>query len=308
MSMSNAFTNYAQNQGYNIGAPTNFQTMGFAPNPQQMDRPRMENPLTDEELKFLKENADEFNLKVSGEEMAKAICTHKDSKTGTFTIVPNSDGSVTCKLCHQTFYPDEVTEEYANEVTKKFLNFFETCKLIGVDLPKDVIRTMCPMIAYIKKMPQLFKLVNQRFARYTNTNIPIQNTPGSNILNTYNMLMSPGVPIGAQYNNGYNGGYAYNQYMGQPQPQTPFMNMQNNMVGGNPFYQPAQYGGSYNPYVDYQQQMQQAQYNSVPPVQQPQPSAQAAPQQASPQQQAQPQPQNNPAPGEQVTINKQLGL
>lgn len=247
----NAFTNnYPQNQGYNTGMP-NFQPMGYAP--QQPSRPQMTNPLTPEQKELLAKNEDAFDLKISPEEIAKAICTHKDSTTGTFACVSSPDGTVTCKICHQSFRPNDVDEEFVQKSVETIKNTLQTCKYIGVDLNNDVIRQFFAIMPYLDRVPKLYRLVNKIFNKYNQQNpvTPVNN--GQNIVGMYNMLTNPSVPIGGM-------AYGYGGY-GMPQ-QTPFTSMQNNMVaGGNPFYQqPVQqppYG--FNPYMGQAMPQQPAQ-------------------------------------------------
>lgn len=277
--MGNAFSNYAQNQGYNTGIP-NFQPMGYAP--QQAARPQMTNPLTDEQRKLLQQADDIFELKIKPEELAKAHCTHKDPSTGTFTTIENPDGSVTCKLCHETFRPNDVDEQFVLTAVDAIINTLQTCKMIGVDLNDDVIRQFFAIIPYLQRVPKLYKLVNKIFSKY-NQQVPVMpNNTGQNIVGAYNMLTNPAVPIGGMAS------YGYNPYM-PPQQQTPFMNMQNNMVNGNnPFYQTPPYGG-YNPYGNGGQQ--------VPVNQQFQNQSERQNQQSHEQQQS-----------ENVTVDKQVQL
>ena len=297
--MSNAFSNYAnyaQGQGYNTGM-ANFQNMGYA-QPNQVARPQMTNPLTDEQRKLLQQSEDAFDLKIKPEELARAICTHKDPATGTFATIPNPDGSVTCKICHQTFRPNDVDEEYVTRSVEGFLNTLQLLKMIGVDLNDEVIRQFFAIIPYVERVPKLYKLVNKIFNKYNNQSPVMPNTAGQNTMGLFNMLTNPAVPLGGM---GYGG---FNPYAGMGMPQaTPFTNMQNNMVGGNPFYanpnpvpnQMPQYGGGFNPYA------------GMPP-QQGAPMGQGAPTMNPPQQGTQQQNAQTPTQGETVTVDKPIQL
>lgn len=281
----NAFNQFAQNQGYNTGM-TNFQTMGYAP--QQMARAQMTNPLTDEEKKLLQQQDDSFDLKIKPEDLAKAVCTHKDPASGTFATIANPDGSVTCKICHATFRPNDVDEEFVEKAVDSIINTLQTCKMIGVDLNNDVVRQFFAIMPYLEKVPKLYKMVSKLFYKYNQQNPVMPNNAGQNIVGAFNMLTNPAVPIGGMQ-------YGYNPY---PQQQTPFMNMQNNMVGGNPFYQQPPMNG-FNPYMN----APQGQMNGMGmPMNQQQAAPQATPQQNNNQGQA------TPAQGETVTVDKPVQL
>ena len=145
---------------------------------------------------------------------------------------------------------------------------------------------------YLEKVPKLYKMVNKIFNKYNQQNPVMPNNAGQNIVGAFNMLTNPAVPIGGnmpQY------GYGY----GMPQ-QTPFMNMQNNMVNGaNPFYQQTPQYNGFNPYMN--NAVQQQMPNGAPQMNQPQANPQAAPQQNPGQQQT-------PVQGETVTVDKPVQL
>lgn len=279
----NAFESVANNQGYNTGMP-GFTPFGYA-QPTQPQKAQMTNPLTDEERKLLQNNIDAFDLKIKPEELASAVCTHKDN--GKFATVVNPDGSVTCTICHKTFRPNDVDEEFVKKAVDAIINTLQTCKMIGVDLNNEVIRQFFAIIPYIERVPKLYKMVNAIFNRYGNTQQVQPVNYGQSVQNMYNYLTNPAVPVGGMMP-GY-GQPAYYQQppMGYQQPpvQNPFTNMQNAMVNGgvNPFYQ--------QPPMGYQQ----------PPMA----GAPVPPQQMPPQQE---QPQQNPNGQENVTVTKQMQL
>lgn len=264
--------------------------------------PKMTNPLTDEERESLKHN-NAFTLQVSQTELAAGICTHKDPGTGLYATVTNPDGSVTCNICHTTFYPDAVTEEYVKDHTNAFLNILETCKLLGVDLNSDVIRGVFQMTPFVKKIPELFKMSMSSFYRYND-----QNPYANQVANPNNFAMlnnviggmpMMGQPVMGQQQYMQQPASPYmqpQQYMQQPQA-TPYMQQQSQMVnGGSAFYQTNQP----------QQQAPQQYSNMNPPqyqnmAQQPMNSIQV------PGQTPAPQPAENKAAG-QVEVNAQMGL
>ena len=221
--MDQNFNNYYyQNNMYNPGF------MGGAMYAPQQQKPLMVNPLTDDERAALKTD-NSFSLQVTPAEMAQAICTHKDPQKGEFSAVPNADGSCTCKICHETFNPDQVNEAYVADAVEKMCNVLETCKYLAVDLNPEVTRNYFQMLPFIKKAPQLYKLAHNSFCRYNNANptVGLNNQP--NYYAGFMALMNPAVSFQQpQY------GYAQPQY-GYP---TPTQQMAAQAVpGGNPFYQ-----------------------------------------------------------------------
>lgn len=286
----NAFTNQ-MNQGYYMGPMGGVQPMGYTPQPNMLNRPAMSNPLTDEQRKLLATAEDSFDLKIKPEEIAKAVCTHKNTQQGVFEIVPNNNpeqpGLVTCKICHATFNPDVVNEQYVHQAIDMVLNVLQTCKLIGVDLNDEVIRQYFTIIPLIERIPKLYKLVNNSFKKYNDPQaLAPQNGP--NMMGMYNAMVNPAVPMGMP-------GYGYGMGFGQPMQPTPMMNMQSQMVnGGNPLYQQPMQPQMQAPFG----QQQMGGYGQ--PMNQPVMNQQ----QVAPQQNTQAQ----PAAGEQVNIKEQVKL
>ncbi len=235
----NAFSNFAQNQGYQQGPfpnPATYNQPYQAANPTH----HMTDPLTDEQRSILKSQyEDAFDLKVSQQEIAYAICAHKrDDK---FDLVADDQGNAICRTCGAKFRPDEVTEEYVQNATEQILNVLQTIKMLGVDLNVDVFRQYFAMIPYIQRIPKLYKVVLGSFEKYNNNFNPAQQYyAGPNVNTMFNYMMNPAMPMG--------GGYPPypQQYPNYGQPATPFMNQQAQMVypGQTPFYaQPnPQYG------------------------------------------------------------------
>ena len=270
-------------------ANTGYNTMGFNGYqypPNQMEKPHMSNPLTDEERKLLLTDTDLFNLQVTKQEVAQAVCTHKDPQKGTFSTFKNPmTGRLECQICHEQFDPDVVTSEYVQQAVDCVLNALQTIKAIGVDLSNEVIRQFFTIIPYIKRIPKLYELVNRNFAKYTQGMSAMPQNQ-ANMFQMYDNIINPAVPMG----------YGYNQ-------QTPFMNQQNVMMGGNPFMPNNGYGQGYG--QGYPQQGYNQGY-PVNPYQQPPMNAAQAPAMNPPQQPAAPQQPQAPADNVQVTEQIQL--
>lgn len=214
-----------QNNFYNPGY------MGGAMYGQPVKRAQMTNPLSPEERELLKVDTS-FKLEVSPQDMARAKCTHRHPDKGEFAIVPNADGTVTCSICHTTFDPNIVNEQYVEETVNGMNNILETCKLLALDLNPEIITGYYQMIPFIKKAPQMFKLANQTFEKYNGNaaQVPYQN--GMNYFGMMNMMTAPSVPMGG-----------YGMPMQAPTPMygygmtpTQQMQMQSMPMGGSPFY------------------------------------------------------------------------
>lgn len=293
----NAFTNnnYAQNQGYQQGPfPGGYGYQQSYAYGASVPKPLMTNPLTDEERSLLARKEDLFDLKVTPQELAYAVCTHK--RGDKFDVVSDGEGNVICQTCGARFRPDDVDEKYVQETTDRMMNIMQTMKFIGVDLNSDLIRQYFAMIPYIKRVPKLFKAVNKSFQKYNDLNPAQPMNMGQNVVGMFNSLINPAVPIGGYYNP-----YPYGQ------PATPFMAQQGQMVNGGqtPFYaqapQPAQ--GQY--FGQPVQPMGYAPQQGMPaaPMNQPAaPNAQAAPQQGQPQSAPQQPAQND------VNVKQQVQL
>ena len=236
----------------NYGAMGNFQ---YGNNPVM--KPRMLNPLTENERKALKSApADDFNLNITEEELAKSFCTHKNESDGTYSIVANQDGSVTCTICHATFNPDVCTSEYVAETAARMENVLQTLKFLGVDLNADVIRGYFGYLPYVKRIPQLYRLVNNSFNRYNETSMYSglqQQNSGANIFNMLGQIMNPAQP-----------------FYQMPQPQAPWQQP----AQYNPFY--AQMQPTAQPQAPWQQNQpnQQQAAMMAPPTNVQQPTAQ----------------------------------
>lgn len=195
----------------------------------QINKPRMNNPLTDEEIKALQNQVnDEFNLSLDVKDLGLAFCTHKDPQKGTYSIIDNHDGSVTCTRCHQTFYPDRCTEEVVTNAVNDINNVLQTLKFLGVDLSDEVIRGYFGFLPYINKIPQLYRIVNASFNRYNPSTMfgDLKQETAANIFAGFNSMVNPGMPV-------YNAGPAMPNAYYNPQ-QAAMMGMQ--PQAANPFY------------------------------------------------------------------------
>ena len=179
----NNFNNYWGNQGY----AANY---GYA----KPKLPNPTNPLTKDEMNLLKQKAPQFSLAVSQVDALKAICTHRDSNGE--TLIQNSDGTVTCAICGTTFNPVNADLDTITQIFKSVVDCLETMKIMYMDIPDEVAKSYFQMIPYLEKGPQLFKIANDHYSRYSNTSVMSRDYNNGNAFALYSALMNPGMAMG----------------------------------------------------------------------------------------------------------------
>ena len=202
-------------QGYQ-GQPTPVQKINNILTPEQIDK------LTSQ---------GEFDLGISDEELAKALCNHrsKDGMSDTLVFDPVT-GVARCTTCGYTFRPiqsDESVDEIKSAV-EKIIDILQTIKILYVDLPPQAHKDFFPILAMLQKIPQLFEYASKNFSKHESFNWQYSR---------YNMN---GVQMLANLNNIFNGGgYQAYQPMGGPAPyQQGFAPQQPVQPMGNPFGYP----------------------------------------------------------------------
>lgn len=200
----------------NNGNPWGNYNMNFGYNRPKMPNPT--NPLSKEEMALLKQKAPQFSLAVTQVDALKAICTHRD-ETGE-KLIQNSDGTVTCMICGTTFKPISADLDTVNQIFRAAVDCLETIKIMYMDIPDDVTKAYFQMTPYLEKGPQLYKIANDHYQRYSGSGVMANNYGNNgNVFAMYSALMNPGAMMG----------------MGMPQ-QAPY---------GQPYAQP-QYGQPMN--------------------------------------------------------------
>lgn len=237
--------------------------------PQNNRQPKFTNPLTNEDIQNLRQQAPAFTLKTTKDEMDRAICTHRYN--GQKTLRNNPDGSVTCSICGATYKPFDGTEEEVEKISELYVSILQTIKTLYLDIPDDVCKAFFQMIPFINKTAKLFKIASNNFESY-NPNGAVAMNQNGNPFAIFNNIMG----------GGYNQAYSYPQQQMNPQ-----------MMGYNGFNPQMQPAGV-NPFQSPQQfQADQMVNNNVPPVQnQPQNTA----------------PQPNNGEPQQVQVQKEFNL
>lgn len=213
--------NFYNNMGYNMNYGYNRPKM---PNPT--------NPLTKEEMAMLQQKAPQFSLAVSQVDALKAICTHRNAEGE--KLIPNGDGTVTCAICGTTFTPVNADPDTIKKIFESAVNCLETIKIMYMDIPDDVTKAYFQMTPYLEKGPQLYKIANDHYQRYSNPSVVAGNyNTNANAFAIYSALMNPGAMAGM----GMPQQMPYGQPMAQPgmaPMQTPDVTM-GAMNGVNPF-------------------------------------------------------------------------
>lgn len=176
--------NFNNNWGY---------PMNYGYNRPKMPNPT--NPLSKEEMAMLKQKAPQFSLAVSQIDALKAICTHRDAEGE--KLQTNPDGTVTCMICGTTFKPVNADPETVQQIFRAAVDCLETIKIMYMDIPDDVTKTYFQMTPFLEKGPQLYKIANDHYQRYSGSSVMAGNyNNGGNAFAIYSALMNPGMMAG----------------------------------------------------------------------------------------------------------------
>ena len=256
------------------GQPTPVQKINNILSPEQIDK------LTSSSV---------FDIGITEEDYAKAICNHrsKDGTSDTLVFDPVT-GVARCTICGYEFRPIDSSESVDDikAAVDKIIDIMQTIKILYVDLPPQAHKDIFPMLATLQKIPKLFEIASKNFSKHETFNWQYSRYN----MNGVQMLANLSSMFG-----GGNGMYSqpYNPQMQQPmQPQMggwgqqPMMNngwgapQQPQQPMGNPFgypganQQPQMMGNPYQPqqYQGFVPQPQQATTPATPTVE---PSASA---------------------------------
>lgn len=197
--------------------------------------------LPDETIRRLKKDHEQFTFSVTEEEIERARCNHRDVN-GMLSLYPNDDGTCTCAICNHKFSITEaLNEEDVVHATEVIENILQTSKLMYISLDPNIGREFYQVLAFIKKIPKLYKIASEDYKKYENVYGFTQGIP-QNAFGIFSSMTNPGFGGYTQYT-GQPGMMGYQQPMGYaPQP----VPMNNQMVG-NPFYQQPGMMGYPNP-------------------------------------------------------------
>ena len=217
---------------------------GYPVNNYGYNRPKLPdptNPLTKEQMNLLKQKAPEFTLAISQIDSLKAICTHRNNEGE--TLIQNNDGSgtVTCSICGTRFKPTMLDQDSVTEIFRAAIDCLETIKIMYMDIPDDVAKGFFQMIPFLEKAPQMYKIANDHYSRYSNGSVMSRDyNNGGNAFNLFAAMMNPGMMMGmgmpqqVPYGQGM-GMPAQNGMMTQPNMAPPVQEVSMGMPNGNPF-------------------------------------------------------------------------
>lgn len=239
--------------------------------PPQPNQVKQMNVLTQDEIQRLMVKKNEFSLMVSEEDKLRAACNHRRADGLGDALIEEDDGICRCEICGYRFQPvdgNSMTEKDIQDSVNLVTDILQTIKMIYIDLDPTVIREYYQILPMLNKIPELFKLAVQDYARHEKYNPLFANS--SRNMNTAQMFAAL-----TGFFNGANNVYQAPQYQQQYAPnqgyfgfqQAPYQGPSNGFgyVGASA-YQPQTAGFQYNP-------NQQAQWAAPQqPVNQPAPA------------------------------------
>ena len=244
---------------------------GFYNNNQQQQQRKVTSWLDKDVINQLRKKEEGWNLAVTEEEANRARCNHYD-ENGNPALIPNVDGTYTCSICGYTF---NIMENYADQEVEQSCRVVEdllqTIKIMYINLDPTVGREFFQILAFIKKIPKLYRVASNFWKKMQGGNVYQQGNQ-MNAFTIFNALSNPntyGGMMNSQFNNGYNNIAMQNlfnpqlqQFGVQQQPQ--YNTGMNQYAGTNPMYngyQQPQYNTGMNQ-MQNQQFGQQPQYNT----------------------------------------------
>lgn len=155
--------NYFNNGGY-YGQPMAPGQAFGVPMPKAANT----QPLTEDQVKMLRQNDNKFDLKIDQTELLRAICTHKDPINGQSTLISNPDGTYTCTICGATFPFFEGSVDDVRAAVQNILNIMQTDKALWLDAPEAMTRNFYQLIPLLMKLPAIHEMSVKNFAKYEN--------------------------------------------------------------------------------------------------------------------------------------------
>jgi len=190
-----------------MGAPMGgYQYNGM--NPQATMK--VQNVLTESEIKELQSTASQFSLGLTDREMLQAACNHRSADGTTDTLVIDSKtGLCRCTICGYEFKPvdSDTSYEVIKDACDRIVDLLQTIKIMYTDLPAQAAREYFPIIPLINKIPQLFQFAAKSFAKheYTGWSWNQQSMAGAAMFQNLNNIFGAGMQ--PMQNPAFAGGY-----------------------------------------------------------------------------------------------------
>ena len=140
-----------------------YQYNGYAP------QPKINNYLSEDEIKSLQQNTNMFTLNLTEEEMLRSRCNHRSIDGMSDTLVYDQNtGIARCTICGYEFKPIEPNSTYENikDSTDNIIDILQTIKLLYTDLPAQAAAEYFPVIGLIEKIPKLFEFATKNFNKH----------------------------------------------------------------------------------------------------------------------------------------------
>lgn len=175
---------------------------GVSPTNQAIAGVKVNSWLTPETINSLRKDGAQFTLALSEEDIARAQCNHRN-QDGTPSLNTNDDGSCKCSICGYTFnITDEYSIEQVEAACKCVTDILQTIKVMYISMNPEIGRQFFQIIAFMDKIPKLYKIAAQDYKKYENV---YGMTPGmpQSAFNVFAALSNPMVGFGVPQYAGY---------------------------------------------------------------------------------------------------------
>lgn len=159
---------------------------------------RQVQPLTEDQIKELRNGLNKINFNVTARDNLITKCTHKekDGRSAITTTDVNGDTICHCNICGQSWKTFIGTEKDIEDAVQTVISIFQSIKLAYADAPEDLIVNFSLIMPILQQLPKLYTLTQENLNKYDsnyNTNPGFGYTmPGyANNFNTLAMLMNP---------------------------------------------------------------------------------------------------------------------
>lgn len=214
-------------------------------------------PVTADMKKMLNQDQNQLDIRISNVDKAKNWCTHKEPGIGRLSLVENADGTVTCRVCGETFRIAEDDDAAVEAACNHIIDIIQTIKTMYVDIPEEFLKGFSQIITMIRKIPDLWKRSNKNFSLYeVYTGNVYPSSPNmspfaaaSGILGGFNPI--PQTPWGQQPMGYPMGGMPTQAWpMGGGQQPMPMGGQQGGQWATPPQQMPMQQQAASTPYID----------------------------------------------------------
>lgn len=138
-------------------------------------------PVTAEMSKMINQENNQLDIRISNVDRIKNWCTHKEPNTNRVALVENPDGTVTCRVCGETFRIVEDSDEEVVNTCRHMNDIIQTIKTTYLDIPEEFLKGYSQIMSIISKTPELWKRANKNFSLYESyTGVVYPSNPNMN--------------------------------------------------------------------------------------------------------------------------------